>query len=335
MNTRVDLCILDKLWDDDRIFFRHGAGLSQVHLEVFLWVSNVHCRSTQHIRWTDQTRKTHLLTKLPHCLHIQPIIRRATIAATTDKIHTHTQPFNGPFSGTTICKQSAPRSRQITTPAPHRMPFLPPNQQRQSTEGTIVIDSIVIVIINKSYYCNIKKKLVINRTYIGCEQSTVVSTGNLDWGEEYQTVPYTDTSAPCSLVRPFLWPASWPETRYQTTYEIRHVPLTAFAVPENFCVLILLAYTMHLAALQLYAMWIHYCHCRRCTQTAKRPQCPLVLSTLAAESGARRCPACVRTCSDSRQCQCCLATYPTPSPATHTCTCRQTECQTHAAVMVE
>ena len=39
-----------------------------------------------------------------------------------------------------ICK-SASRSRQITTPAPHhssftgRMPFLPPNQQHQSTEG--------------------------------------------------------------------------------------------------------------------------------------------------------------------------------------------------------
>ena len=39
-----------------------------------------------------------------------------------------------------ICK-SAPRCRQITTPAPHhsvftgRMPFLPPNQQYQSTEG--------------------------------------------------------------------------------------------------------------------------------------------------------------------------------------------------------
>ena len=39
-----------------------------------------------------------------------------------------------------ICK-SAPRSRQITMPATHhsvftgRMPFLPPNQQRQSTEG--------------------------------------------------------------------------------------------------------------------------------------------------------------------------------------------------------
>jgi len=41
-----------------------------------------------------------------------------------------------------ICK-SAPCSRQTTTPAPHhsfftgRMPFLPPNQQRQSTEGKI------------------------------------------------------------------------------------------------------------------------------------------------------------------------------------------------------
>jgi len=41
------------------------------------------------------------------------------------------------------CK-SAPRSRQITMPAPHRsvftgrMPFLPPNQQRRSTEGESV-----------------------------------------------------------------------------------------------------------------------------------------------------------------------------------------------------
>ena len=41
---------------------------------------------------------------------------------------------------------SAPRSRQITTPATHhsvftgRMPFLLPNQQRQSTEGLIRIN---------------------------------------------------------------------------------------------------------------------------------------------------------------------------------------------------
>jgi len=41
----------------------------------------------------------------------------------------------------TMCKSIAPRSRQITTPAPHhsvftaRIPFLPPNQQCQSTEA--------------------------------------------------------------------------------------------------------------------------------------------------------------------------------------------------------
>ena len=41
------------------------------------------------------------------------------------------------------CK-SAPHSREITTPAPTiqfftgRMPFLPPNQQRQSTEGNSI-----------------------------------------------------------------------------------------------------------------------------------------------------------------------------------------------------
>ena len=42
----------------------------------------------------------------------------------------------------TICKSFALRSSQITTPVPHhsfftgQMPFLPPKQQRQSTEGT-------------------------------------------------------------------------------------------------------------------------------------------------------------------------------------------------------
>ena len=48
-----------------------------------------------------------------------------------------------------ICK-SASRSRQITMPAPHhsgfftgRMPFLPPNQQRQSTEGSTPSKTIV------------------------------------------------------------------------------------------------------------------------------------------------------------------------------------------------
>ena len=88
----------------------------------------------------------------------------------TGNIHTHTHPFNGPFSGTTqVSRYQKGKTnldfteardsewqwhqlghmqlkvctslQQITTPAPHhsvftgRMTFLPPNQQRQSTEG--------------------------------------------------------------------------------------------------------------------------------------------------------------------------------------------------------
>ena len=48
--------------------------------------------------------------------------------------------------------QSAPCSRHITTPAPHhsvfftgRMPFLPPNQQRQSTEGQSKVDILRVI----------------------------------------------------------------------------------------------------------------------------------------------------------------------------------------------
>jgi len=49
----------------------------------------------------------------------------------------------------TACKSFAPRFKQITTPVPHHsvftglMSFLPPNQQRQSAEGFIVINVIV------------------------------------------------------------------------------------------------------------------------------------------------------------------------------------------------
>jgi len=62
--------------------------------------------------------------------------------AGTRKVKTNLDFSEARDSEWAICK-SAPRSRQITTPAPHhsvftdRMPFLPPNQQRQSTEGTL------------------------------------------------------------------------------------------------------------------------------------------------------------------------------------------------------
>jgi len=50
-----------------------------------------------------------------------------------------------------ICK-SAPRLTQITTPAPQLsvfygwMPFLPPNQQRQSTDGSGIIACIMLTV---------------------------------------------------------------------------------------------------------------------------------------------------------------------------------------------
>ena len=109
------------------------------------------------------------ITAIP-CLHLYYAAAprgtsRDSAIRPTDCASLGYRPFNGPFSGTTgptkvkpiwiilkqetvsgsgiswaICK-SAPRSRHITTPEPHhsfftgRMPFLPPNQQRQSTEG--------------------------------------------------------------------------------------------------------------------------------------------------------------------------------------------------------
>jgi len=51
----------------------------------------------------------------------------------------------------TICKSYAPRSRQMTMPVPHhtvftgQMPFLPPNQQYQSTEGSSTEGTVVLV----------------------------------------------------------------------------------------------------------------------------------------------------------------------------------------------
>ena len=68
-----------------------------------------------------------------------------------------------------ICK-SASRSRQITMPVPHhssfftgRMPFLPPNQQRQSTKGTEIkhLNLIVVLSYNNfpvaNYSCSVMR----------------------------------------------------------------------------------------------------------------------------------------------------------------------------------
>jgi len=58
----------------------------------------------------------------------------------------------------TICKQSAPRSRYITTPTPHRtiftgqMLFLTPNQQCQSTEGQYILQTSKITYTDTCFF---------------------------------------------------------------------------------------------------------------------------------------------------------------------------------------
>ena len=60
-----------------------------------------------------------------------------------------------------ICK-SAPSSRPITTPTPHhsvftgRMPFLPPNQQRQSTEGNYKLQTTKKFRLSRLHLCPYK-----------------------------------------------------------------------------------------------------------------------------------------------------------------------------------
>jgi len=68
-----------------------------------------------------------------------------------------------------ICK-SAPRSRQITVPAPYhsvftgRMPFLPPNEQCQSTEGLALVTT-KIQLPNSSYQIADMQLLMTSVTY--------------------------------------------------------------------------------------------------------------------------------------------------------------------------
>jgi len=129
----------------------------------------------------------------------------AVSQSVSQSLHTYplppTHPFNGPFSGTTRVslyqkgktnldfieardsewqwhhlghmQRCAPRSRQTIMPAPHRsvftgrMPSLPPNQQRQSTEG--------------KYPPHLKyaATLPCNLSLIACSVDINVSQGNL------------------------------------------------------------------------------------------------------------------------------------------------------------
>jgi len=95
-----------------------------------------------------------------------------------------------------ICK-SAPSSRQITTPAPHhsvftgRMPFLPPNQQRQSTEGKLyAYDCRKSCTFGAGSFDNCSRRI---------RRSSSISWSSLDelseWGSQRLTLPSTPFTA--------------------------------------------------------------------------------------------------------------------------------------------
>ena len=66
----------------------------------------------------------------------------------------------------TTCKQSAPRSRQVTTPTPHlsivtgRLLFLTPNQRCQSTEGKYFISGNTVHMKDKNKKYRVAQKSV-------------------------------------------------------------------------------------------------------------------------------------------------------------------------------
>ena len=147
------------------ILFHRSVG-SHISSSSFCRVKTV-CLDESASKTTSAVAKKTLLGTASHELSILETQDSETAVHKYITTNTHTHPFNSSFStrvsryqkGKTIwillkqetvsgsgiswaiCK-SAPRSRQITMPAPTtqfftcRIPSLPPNQQRQSTEGT-------------------------------------------------------------------------------------------------------------------------------------------------------------------------------------------------------
>ena len=104
-----------------------------------------------------------------------------------------------------ICK-SAPSSRQITMPAPHhsvftgRMPFLPPNQQRQSTEGKLyAYDCRKSCTFGAGSFDNCSRRIL---------RSSSISWSSLDelseWGSQRLTLPSTPFTATYTVYR-YIW----------------------------------------------------------------------------------------------------------------------------------
>jgi len=107
---------------------KSSMQLKSIPVHYIYTHARTHARTHAH----THTRLTALFQGLPRCA--------GTRKVKLIWILLEQETASGSGISRAICK-STPRSRQTTMPAPHhsvftdRMPFLPPNQQRQSTEG--------------------------------------------------------------------------------------------------------------------------------------------------------------------------------------------------------
>ena len=116
---------------DHAVTVFHKAIISSILLLLFaavIWVSTLYTYTHTHLFVTA------LCPGLPGWAGTRKVNQSG--------FHLKQETVSGSGISWAICK-SAPRSRQITTPAPRhstgRIPFLPPNQQRQSTEGNYFV----------------------------------------------------------------------------------------------------------------------------------------------------------------------------------------------------
>ena len=94
------------------MFFGDGAGLCQVRLEVFIGISYVHCRPTEHVRWTNKTWIANLITELLRCL-----LTKHNLQYSWHHITSHKSPFIYLFITKTVqvhVKSKAEQARLIT-----------------------------------------------------------------------------------------------------------------------------------------------------------------------------------------------------------------------------
>ena len=114
---------------------------TQLVLHFVLYCMTVFLSFVPHVSFASRIRHTHI-----RLMALCPGLPRWAGTRKVEPIWTllKQETVSGSGISWAVCK-SAPRSRQITTPAPHHsfftglMPFLPPNQQCQSTEGTSYI----------------------------------------------------------------------------------------------------------------------------------------------------------------------------------------------------